>query len=97
MAGYLIVNIKSISDVEKIQAYREKAWPTIEQYGGKAVITPRVRHEYLEGPKSAGMVVYRFPTYEQALAWYRSPEYTEAAKLRHGNAEVEVVIAESAD
>ena len=97
MAGYLIVNIKSISDPEKIQQYRQKAWPTIEQYGGESLVTPRGRHEYAEGHVGVGMVIYRFSSYEQAEKWYHSPEYSEAKKLREAIADVSVVIAEGQD
>jgi len=97
MAGYLIVTINSITDMEKIQEYRKQAWPTIEKFGGQSLVTPRGRHEYVEGEKAAGTVVYRFPSYEQAVEWYNCPEYREAAKIRHGIADVRIVISEGAD
>jgi uncharacterized protein (DUF1330 family) len=97
MAGYLIVTIKSISDLEKVQQYRAKAGPTIAQFGGASMITPRNRHQFVEGGTAVGMVVYRFPTYERALEWYNSPEYQAAAELRHGVSEVQIVIVEGND
>jgi uncharacterized protein (DUF1330 family) len=96
MAGYLIVTIKEITDVERIQQYREKAWPTIEKYDGEALITPRSRHDFVEGSPAMGLVVYRFPSYEQAVEWYNSDAYQEAAKIRHGIADLDIVIVEGA-
>ena len=95
MAAYLIATIKEITDLEKIQQYREKAWPTVHKYGGESLIKPQSRHEFLEGPRAEGMVVLRFPSYEQALAWYHSEEYQAAAQIRYGIADLRVVIAEA--
>ncbi len=97
MAGYLIVTINGITDVEKLQEYRRKAAPSVEKFEGTALITPRSRQEFVEGKKAEGMVVYKFPSYEQAVAWYNCPEYREAAKIRHGIADVQIVIAESTE
>jgi len=97
MAGYLIVTIQSISDLEKIQAYRQQAWPTIEKYGGESLVTPRGQHKFTEGEPAAGMVVYRFPSYEKAVQWYNSPEYQAAKAIREGAADIRVVITEGTD
>jgi uncharacterized protein (DUF1330 family) len=43
-----------------------------------------------------GLVVYRFPSYEQAVEWYNSDAYQEAAKIRHGIADLDIVIVEGA-
>jgi uncharacterized protein (DUF1330 family) len=38
-----------------------------------------------------------FPSYEAALACYRSPEYQAAKALREGKAEVDLVVIEGYD
>ena len=97
MAGYLIATINGISDAEKIEEYRKKAWPTVEQFGGTRMVTTAGRHDFVEGDKPIGVVVYRFSTYEDAVAWYNCPEYREIAKIREGIADVQILIAEGAD
>ena len=42
-------------------------------------------------------VVLEFPSYEAALACYRSPDYQAAKKLRDGKAEFDLVIVEGYD
>jgi uncharacterized protein (DUF1330 family) len=38
--------------------------------------------------------VIEFESYEQALACYHSPEYQAVAKIRHANADSQIVIVE---
>jgi uncharacterized protein (DUF1330 family) len=97
MAGYLVVTMHSISDPEKIQEYRVKAGPTVEKYGGVAIIHPRGKQDFVEGEKAAGIIVYKFPSYDNAVTWYNSPEYREAMELRMGAVDVQIVLAEGLD
>ena len=57
------------------------------------------RYRILEGPERfARFVVIEFPSLEQAVACYHSPEYQAAAAFRKGGAgEVELVIVEGGD
>jgi uncharacterized protein (DUF1330 family) len=53
----------------------------------------------MEGPqKFHRFVVIEFPTFEQAVACFQSPEYDQAASFRrNGAGEVETIIVESGD
>jgi uncharacterized protein (DUF1330 family) len=42
-------------------------------------------------------VVLEFPSYQAALACYRSPGYQAAKKLRDGKAEFDLVVVEGYD
>lgn len=83
MPAYIIVRIGA-DDPDSLKAYQAAAVQVINQYGGKfiarggSVVT-------LEGPhESRRIVIIEFPTLAQAQAYYHSPEYTEARKLRNG-------------
>ncbi len=52
------------------------------------------RCEVMEGRQRARTVVLEFPSYEAALACYRSADYQAAAILRKGKAEVDLVVIE---
>jgi uncharacterized protein (DUF1330 family) len=52
------------------------------------------RQDVMEGKQRARAVVLEFPSYDAALACYRSPEYRAAAALRRGKAEVDLVVIE---
>ena len=50
-----------------------------------------------EGRLRSRSVVIEFPSYEAALACYRSPDYQAAAALRKGKADLDLVIIEAFD
>ena len=52
------------------------------------------RQEIAEGKLRGRCVVIEFPSFEAALACYRSPEYQAAAKLRQGKAEFDLIVIE---
>jgi uncharacterized protein (DUF1330 family) len=51
----------------------------------------------MEGRAHDRIVVLEFPSFEAALACYRSPDYQAAKKLRDGKAEADVIVAEGYD
>jgi len=50
-----------------------------------------------EGKVRSRTVVLEFPSYDTALACYRSSDYQEVKKLRDGRSEADLVIVEGYD
>jgi uncharacterized protein (DUF1330 family) len=94
MAAYLIARIK-VNDPETYDKYRAQTPGVVAAFGGK-FIARGGRSELLEGdnPELARVVLIEFPSYEQAQAFYRSPQYRDILKLRLAAAQSEVVIVE---
>lgn len=46
---------------------------------------------------AAASSVLEFPSYEAAMACYRSPEYAKAITLRQANADVDLIVIEGYD
>ena len=65
------------------------------KYGGRYLVRGGTR-EVVEGKVRARTVVLEFPSYQAALDCYRSPEY-QAAVLRQGKAEFDLVVIEGYD
>jgi uncharacterized protein (DUF1330 family) len=67
----------------------------LAKFGGK-VLARGGRYEIMEGPdKFHRFVVIEFPTLEQGVACFKSPEYIAAAAFRrNGAGEVETVMVE---
>jgi len=97
MAGYLIVTMHGVSDPEKLLAYRKAAAPIVKQYGGEAVITPKSSQRTMEGEEALGVILYRFPSYDDVVNFYNCPEYRAVKEIRMGAAELQLTIAEGAD
>jgi uncharacterized protein (DUF1330 family) len=81
MAAYVLGEIEVI-DPAGYEDYRKQVLAVVSKYGGKFIVRGG-RIEALEGgwaPKR--MVLLEFPSIEQAMKWYRSPEYAPLIKLR---------------
>ena len=80
MSAFSIGNF-DITDMETYMQYAAKARETIEKYSG----IPRIiDHEFsvVEGEPCQLLVVFEFPSMEEAKAWYNSKEYQEVIPLR---------------
>jgi uncharacterized protein (DUF1330 family) len=81
MAAYVFAEME-ITDPVPYEEYRKQVLAVVTQYGGKFIVRGG-RVESKEGgwqPKR--MVALEFPSMEQALKWYDSPEYAPLIKLR---------------
>ena len=84
--GYVIVEMK-ISDPERYKEYMAAAPATIAAAGGEYLVRGG-RHEPLEGDwQPARLAVLKFPSLEQAKAWYDGERYRAARARRAGATE----------
>jgi uncharacterized protein (DUF1330 family) len=85
-AGYVIVEMQ-VSDPERYKEYMAAAPATIAAAGGEYVVRGG-RHESLEGDwQPARLAVLKFPSLEQAKAWYDGEQYRAARARRAGATE----------
>ena len=68
----------------------------IGRFGGRYLVRGGSQ-EITEGKSRSRTVVLEFPSYEAALACYRSDDYQAAKKFRDGNAELDLDIVEGYD
>lgn len=97
MPAYMIVTA-TLSDRDAfIAGYGRAAAALVGQFGGRYVLrAPGVA--LLEGAFGDGgsVVISEWPDKAAALAFWNSPEYAEAKKLREGIADVQVLLVEAA-
>ena len=83
MSAYLIVDMQ-ISQPEQYRQYMAQAPAAVQAAGGEYLVRGG-RFEVLEGDwQPARMAVLRFPSYEQAQAFYDSEMYRQARAQREG-------------
>jgi uncharacterized protein (DUF1330 family) len=85
-AAYILVEM-NISDPEQYKQYMAQAPACVKAYGGEYIVRGG-RSETLEGdwqPKRLALL--RFPSYEQAKAFYEEGPYKDVRKLREGATE----------
>ena len=90
--GYWIVRV-DVTDPDAYKAYVAANGPVFAKFGAHFVIRAG-RFETLEGSSRARNVVIEFPSYETALACWRSPEYQQVMALRTTAGIADLVIIE---
>jgi uncharacterized protein (DUF1330 family) len=86
MAAYILARVK-VTDWERYRQYTRATPAAIARFGGKFIVRGG-QVLALEGPEEdRRIVIIEFPTFEQAKAFYNSPEYAAAKELRAGAAE----------
>ncbi len=93
MPAYLIVKV-SVDDPARLKAYQDATPPIVAKYRGKFIVRGGAA-ETIEGLEDKRRtVIPEFPCVAEAKAYYHSPEYSEAKKLREGIGNFEVIIVD---
>lgn len=94
MSAFVIVERVEILDPAKLQEYLDVVSPTIERRGGRYhVVSDSV--EVLEGEwRPPALVMFEFPSREQALAWWNSDEYAPLKAIRRKAAVYNIVLVD---
>ena len=91
--AYLLVQV-DVSNAQQYGEYTKLSPAIIEKFGGR-FLARGGRSTTLEGPAAPSrVVVIEFPSYDRAQAFYNSPEYTAARKVRAGAAKAQFVLVE---
>ena len=94
--AYMIVEI-DVKDPEAYKAYTDATPGVIAKHGGEFIVRGG-RVDAKEGTAPRGrVVVVRFPSYGQALAFYDSEDYAELLALRLSLTDSRAFIVEGAD
>ena len=92
--GFVIASI-TVTDAVKYAEYVKAASVAIQKFGGRPLVRGG-KCEALEGETRPRNVVLEFDSYDIARAYYHSPEYQAAIKLRAGAGIANIVVVEGA-
>ena len=90
------VDLNSDADPERYKKYVETAKPAFDRHRAK-FLARGGKTEVLEGKARARNVIIEFPSMEDALACYNSPEYTAARAIRQALSQGEFVLVEGVE
>ena len=91
--AYMVVQV-DVTNPAQYQEYTKLAPAIVAKFGGK-YLARAGRTVTLEGPPARSrVVVLEFPSLQQAEAFYNSPEYVAARKIRAGAAQAQFVVVE---
>lgn len=88
--GYWIGRVE-VSDAEQYAKYAAANGPAYAAYGGQFLVRGG-DYETVEGQSRSRNVVIEFPSYDDALACFRSEAYQAARELRLGAAEIDMIV-----
>ena len=93
MTAYIIARVE-VDDPTLLKGYMSATPPIIAKYGGRFIARGGTTIT-LEGPmESRRIVLIEFPELADAEAFFNSPEYSAARKLREGIAIAEFIAVE---
>ena len=90
--AYWIARV-TVSDPDQYKHYAEATPAAFTKYGAR-ILARGGRYNQLEGDGRPRNVVIEFPSYDDAVACYNSPEYQAAKQKRKGAGTAEIVIVE---
>ena len=91
------VGTSEVRDMDAIWKYRAANREVMTKYGAKFIV---MHGQTIAVEGSAFLptqTLVEFPSYQDAVDCYNSPEYKEAAKIRHAAAEGSMIIVEGYD
>lgn len=94
MATYCLFQNLEITDQDKMKEYISKVFPITTSFGGEYVLSGGAV-ELKEGDWTPTWpVMIKFPTMEQAMAWYDAKEYQPLKALRQSAGRFSAVFME---
>jgi uncharacterized protein (DUF1330 family) len=91
--GYIIAQV-DVTNPQNYGEYAKLSPGIIEKFGGK-FLARAGRTVTLEGtPARSRVVIIEYPSFERAQAFFASPEYQQAKKLRDGAANAQFIAIE---
>jgi uncharacterized protein (DUF1330 family) len=93
MAVFIVAQL-DVKNTNWQQEYGPKARAFLQKHGGKVIAGLGYAIERLEGRQSLPNVMFilKFPSVEQAKAWYNDPAYAELIDLRQSGADAEILL-----
>jgi uncharacterized protein (DUF1330 family) len=95
MTAYVIADVTVINP-EGYAGYRPLAAASIAQHGGKFLVRGGAVEPLEGGWTPSRVVIIEFPSMAAARAWYASPDYQAALKIRQANSKGRVIIVDGA-
>lgn len=86
---YMVVNLV-VRDAEEYRIYVNGFFPLLERHGGE-FLTFDDWSVTLEGaaPREGRMVIFKFPSEDQAMRWYADPDYQSLSGHRRAGSQLE--------
>ncbi|MDA0226323.1 MAG: DUF1330 domain-containing protein [Proteobacteria bacterium] len=88
-AAYVLANLV-VRDPAQYRSYEKGFFPILKRFGGE-LVTYDDKPETFEGenPRPGRVILLKFPSEEQARAWYADPDYQTLSEHRRAGTTLE--------
>ena len=95
MPAYLISLCRDVTNRRRLEDYWANVAPAFKGFEANPLVA-YAPFEILEGAGGGvlGVVLFEFPSMDEARRWYTSPAYQEVKKLREGAANFDLILVE---
>jgi uncharacterized protein (DUF1330 family) len=93
MAAYVVFTRERTRNAAQLEQYKLRVPASFQQHPA-TIRAIHGRHEVLEGPAIEEVIMLEFPTYDEAKAWYQSPEYQAACEHRFQGGDYRCIFTE---
>jgi uncharacterized protein (DUF1330 family) len=93
MAAYAVFTRERTRNAAQMDQYKLRVPASFQQHPA-TIRAIHGRHEVLEGPAIEEIIILEFPTYDEAKAWYQSPEYQAACEHRFQGGDYRCILTE---
>jgi len=93
MAAYIVITREKTRSAAKLDDYKKLVPPSFQKHPA-TIRAIHGRNEVLEGPAVEEIIILEFPSYEEAKAWYQSPEYQGASEHRFQGGDYRFILTE---
>lgn len=93
MAAYVVVTREKTRSAAQLEQYKRLAPASFQEHPA-TILALHGRHQVLEGPAIEEIIILKFPSYEEAEAWYRSPAYQAASEHRFQGGDYRFILIE---
>ena len=95
MTAYVVGEAEIVNPLE-MKKYAPMVAAAVEKFGGR-YLARGSQAEVFEGAPGHKFLIIEFPSADVARAWFASPEYAAAKKVRKGNSNLRLVLVEGKD
>ncbi len=93
LPAYVILTREKTRNESRLNEYRQLVPASFQKHPAKFRAI-HGRHQVLEGSAIEEIVILEFPSFEDATAWYHSPEYQAAREHRFQGGDYRCIITE---
>ena len=85
---YMVVNLH-VTNAEEYRVYEKGFFPLLKKYSGTFVTYDDQTYTFEGTPREGRMIIFSFPSEEQARDWFADPDYQALSEYRRAGTDMQ--------